>query len=160
MKITKMISGILFIVLFSTSVYAQKRSSINHTLRLELNEESQSRDIIINVLDENCNINFDVKGSIRTGKLSFEIYDPEGKKQRSISLNSVDITNDFVESITKETKISLSNNESIQGQTRLKLKNPKTGEWIIKIIPENAIGQIDIRAFKTSISKITYKINL
>ena len=160
MKITKLLLSILLFSFFSSIVFSQERIVTNHSLRFILNEDSQSQDIIINVLDENSIININVRGRIKSGKLNLEVYDPTGKRLRNVSLNSEDISNEFIEYITKETKISLSDNESIIGQTRVTDNSPIPGEWIIKIIPEKSIGQIDIQASKNSSSQFIHRIDL
>ena len=156
----KSIFVILFFLLYLSTAHSQEQLTTSTSLHVLLNKESKNRDIIMNVSNENREIHLNVSGTITKGRLGLEIQDPKGKVYRSININSEDITDESIESITRETRIFSLNNESINGVVRLTLDTPMLGDWIIKINPNNSVGRIYIGIIQNINAEKIEKINL
>jgi hypothetical protein len=104
------------------------------TTTVNLKGESKTKEIVVNVEKKIPVMFLIIKGGVKSGIISVEIYDPNGKKQGGFSIES------------DNSKIG----EIVNGSINKSLKRPIIGNWKIKIDSDKAIGDI----FITSIQKL------
>lgn len=128
-KFTKTILGILLIsVLFTSSAIAQERTSFNIHRTIELKNDSETKEVNIEVNEKECRFNLIINSLAEAGEIRVEIYDPEGKKQGNFSVGcDVDSKN---------------SNETVNGMISKTIENPALGKWKVKILPKNASGKV------------------
>lgn len=124
-------------------------SRTNFTLnrKVALMQESETKEIKVNC-KENLNV-FDmvIEASIYKGNLKIEIFNPKGKKIDSFDIES---------SILKDTKSqTLTEWESnmVTGQIHKSFENPLPGNWIVKIIPDEVFGDVNISSSSNYITQ-------
>ena len=128
-KSIKTILGILFVsILFTFSAIAQERTSFNIHRTIELKNDSENKEVIIEVNEKDCRFNLRVNSLAQAGEIRIEIYDPEGKKQGNFSVGcEIDSKN---------------SNETVNGMIAKLIENPTLGKWKVKILPKNASGKV------------------
>lgn len=131
MKTVNLFFGILFITLLSTSfTSAQERTSLNIQRTIELKNESQIKEVKIEVNEKECRFNLKITSLVHGGEVKVEIYDPNGKKQGNFSVGC---------EIQSE-----NSKETVNGMITKLIENPDLGNWKVKIIPKKAIGKLSI----------------
>jgi hypothetical protein len=130
-KSIKTILGIFIFTLFLTSfVIAQERTSFNINRIIELKNESDNKEVTIEVNEKECRFNLQINSLATAGEIRVEIYDPEGKKQGNFSVGC-------------EVN-SKNSNETVNGMISKLIENPSQGKWKVKILPKNANGKVAI----------------
>jgi hypothetical protein len=127
LKRTIPITSLLFLLLaISTFGQAnQKRLSIQTDV--SFNGQSEATDLKFPVL-QIANLNMNIESHIIQGELTIELYDPQGEKQGNFTIGSP----------------TFSSKESVRGSLSKRITNPAKGDWIVKFIPKNASGAIEI----------------
>jgi len=122
------------------SSYSSNGSHKNHCSNISLNKEinltdfdSEKREIKINVAKNTTRVSLNVNCHIETGGLTIEIYNSKGKKQSNFSVEG-----------SSKSKYKKGKGEPAHGQINLNTSSPTEGDWIIKVIPKQAIGKIQI----------------
>jgi phosphoribosylformylglycinamidine (FGAM) synthase PurS component len=131
-KSIKTILGILLMsALFTSSAIAQERTSLNIHKTIELKNDSENKEVNIEVTEKECRFNLQINSSVGAGEVRVEIYDPEGKKQGNFSVGcEVDSKNA---------------NETVNAMIAKLIENPALGKWKVKILPKNASGKVTIQ---------------
>lgn len=96
--------------------------------------DSKSKSINIKIAEKHT-LFFNINGSIESGNVLIEIFNPDGKREGELSLQHPK------ESVQK-TDINFSNGTS--GSINKTINAPEIGDWIIKITPIKSIGNIHI----------------
>ena len=99
--------------------------------------DSEKQEIELDIAKETTSVSLNVDCQIEVGKLTIEVYDSKRKKQGNFSIEGID-----------KSKYTKQGNEPVQGQLNLNTINPIEGDWIIKIIPKQAIGNIHVRSIQ------------
>lgn len=107
-------------------------SSTSLSRNIELDDSSDTEDIKIEVSDEVKKMFIGVNSIIESGYLTVEIYDPSGNKKGNFSVES-------------QLKSSNKKKEQVCGQMQKQIDDPEKGTWRVKLIPKNAVGQIQIQ---------------
>jgi hypothetical protein len=155
-----------FLTCFS---WGQDKPDLNFSKKIMLKSESEGQMVPLAV-SENCtSLNLSIAAKIQEGELTIEIYDPKGEKQGNFSIechsdtlktnkgkthsesssgsNSKTSSSSSSSSSTltlASTSLSSSSSTSSVGLFTKSLKNPTNGDWMIKIIPKNASGEVKI----------------
>jgi nitrogen fixation protein FixH len=144
-KSIKTILGILLFVVIGTSVVnAQESTSATDFAverKIKFSGDSEIKEIKIEVKDERSSFNLKIKSSMQSGELKVEIFDHEGKKQGSFSVGC-QLDKKIIET-DKKTKPD-NFNESVNGYIMKSVQNPVPGIWVIKIYPQNAVGDLSM----------------
>ncbi|WP_167616193.1 hypothetical protein [Maribellus sediminis] len=145
-KIAIKLFGLLLITLFYYPSQAQinsfkEKTSYNLHRSIEMQKDSDVKEIKIEVTEEDCIFNLRVQSTINAGSLKLEIFDPTGKNQGNFSIGcQIDLDNTIQEISQRKSKVS----ESVHGLTSKLINNPKLGNWIVKISPQKTTGKIII----------------
>lgn len=127
----KVFLGILVMsVLFNLSAIAQERTSLNIHRNIELKNDSENKEVTIEVNEKECSFNLKINSIATAGEIRVEIYDPEGIKQGNFSVGcEIDSKN---------------SNETVNGMISKQIEYPSLGKWKVKILPKNAVGKVAI----------------
>lgn len=120
--------GSLLLIFLPNSIFGQtnqKRLSIQTDVAF--NSQSENTEIKFPILQLG-NLNMNIESHINEGELTIELYDPQGEKQGNFTIGSP----------------TFSSRESVRGSLSKRIVNPIKGEWVVKFIPKNASGTIEI----------------
>lgn len=111
--------------------FGQQCSGVNLTRNIHLKGSSSTEKIKIEVTENTNCIHLGINSIIQSGSLTIEVYDPKGNKQGNFSVESQIGSNKQF-------------GESVCGQIQKTIKTPLKGEWIVKLIPNKAKGEVSI----------------
>ncbi|MDX8338169.1 hypothetical protein SLH46_03170 [Draconibacterium sp. IB214405] len=121
----------LSLFLFLTNFASAQETTIFGIHRnIELKNESQTKEVKIEMNEKECRFNLRINSVVRGGEVTIEIYNPNGKKQGNFSVGC-EIQSDHAQ-------------ETVNGQISKFIDNPELGDWKILIIPKNAEGKVTI----------------
>jgi hypothetical protein len=103
------------------------KSDLFRKIRLENN--SKTAEILIDIKDNIQRFELWISSSINNGKLTIEVYDPDGIRQGYYSVGN-QLNSEF--------------EEEANGSIRKSLFEPQSGNWKVKIVPQEATGTIKI----------------
>jgi hypothetical protein len=126
-----------FLVL-STGVFAQNMENseslnkdswtkvdLHRTIRLD--NESELLEVLIDIKNNVQRLELWINSSVTYGKLTIEVYDPDGIKRGNYSIGN---------------QMGLEIQETANGNIRKSLFEPQPGDWKVKVIPNEATGTI------------------
>lgn len=99
---------------------------------IELKGETKTKDIIVDIDKNIPALFFVINGKINSGTAVIELYDPNNKQQGRFKIqneNGVD-------------------NKSVNNTIHKTFKNPKLGEWKLKVIADKAVGDIVVSSIQ------------
>jgi hypothetical protein len=112
---------------------------------IRLINESKVQEIILQVKDSVNSLMIVVNSNIQAGDVTIEIYDPNGEKHGYFSIGCESNTTITIKNINSTGKSVYSTNPSrASGNISRNINNPVKGEWKVKIIPQNATGDVNI----------------
>ncbi len=148
------------LVIYSLTSFGQNTS--NHWLtsvttqeivlfEINLEENTKPEEAFMNVEKKTKSLFIDIKGSLEKGRFKIQMYDPKGNKWK----------NDFiVDSRYDDEVFEFSHKKPITvpdsildsklpipimvGRLYLAIIRPKSGQWKVKIVPEKAIGNVQV----------------
>lgn len=127
----------LFILLttFGQNQELKAQSSRNSETKVSLqrsimfDKDSKSEEIVFNIVQKTLQFDIFISSSVSEGKLLIELYDPNNVKQGNYTLG---------------TQLDSEKKEVINGMFQKSLKEPQPGDWVVKIVPSEATGNIKI----------------
>ncbi len=132
----KRLLTILLITFISQSLFAQD-AKFNIDRKIELkNQDSVEKNIRINVIEGTTNVYLSIECYVYIGNVTIEIFDPNGVKKGNFSIES---------QVEEDIPIRGNPNETVEGKIDQRLEKPIKGNWIIKITPEKAYGNVNIK---------------
>ncbi len=105
--------------------------------RIQFAGSSDTETITVYVLEKTSEMMISVRSSIKEGKLMVEVYDPSGEKQGQFFIESQVQSND-------------KKHEIVSGTFNKSVVSPATGQWKIKLIPNQAHGSVSFSCSKIS----------
>ena len=108
---------------------AQETSKTRVKRTIQFDGSSEEEKIVIEVRSNTKRFNLEISGAIGAGKFEVEVLDPEGKVKGQFSLS---------------TQAKSSASETVNGYLEKGVSYPQSGEWIIRIIPKKAEGELQI----------------
>ena len=105
------------------------QTNVNTRRSIRIDKDSKPKEVSINVKSNTKKLDIAINTSVSEGKIKIELYNPEGLLKGSFIV---------------ETQVGTATAERVNGNIRKHLKEPKSGAWIIKIIPTTATGEISI----------------
>ncbi|MFC2120707.1 hypothetical protein ACFLTI_03840 [Bacteroidota bacterium] len=150
-KTIKLLSGTLILLFVFSSFTIGQTNETDFTTRrkISFHNNSETREVKINVdkdlisgdegidpgiLKPTFTLNINIIGEINSGKISIEIYDPKGVKKGKFSITA--------EKPDPDNKTYM--RDQVSGKIDKKISQPLKGDWLIKIIPEKAGGDVVI----------------
>lgn len=107
----------------------QEVTEANLRRSITFQNDSETEEVIVEITEGTLRVKMDISSTIFEGKLSIELYNPEGKLQGKFAIG---------------TQLKSSKREEVLGQIERQFKEPQIGKWKVRIIPEKATGKIVI----------------
>jgi subtilisin-like proprotein convertase family protein len=103
---------------------------------IELKGDSKTEEVKISVNEKAIALDIAIASTIKSGQLHIELYSPDGKRKGDFSVGSQ----------IEQGEKALSKSEKVSGKISKHIPEPELGDWVIKIIPEQAHGQLFIKS--------------
>ena len=140
MNFSKPIITVMLTMFLCIGAFAQS-TEFTTTRNLSFKESSKIQNVEIKISENTNGLALSIKCGVRKGTVTIEIYNPEGEKQGEFSVESM-------ESDDNESLFSLLK-EGVVGQINKRITKPQAGKWIIKFIPNNASGGVEIQSHQS-----------
>jgi hypothetical protein len=114
----------------------REQLKITRASMLRFDNESEKSEVKINMTADYNLLQLQIVGNFESGKVTLELIDPKGEKRGSFNLK----TDDPIVVKGKNT----TSKDMVSGNLNKEFQNPLPGEWIIRAIPVNATGSINI----------------
>lgn len=126
----KLICSIILFLAVTSVAMAQKDTSFSSaTTTLERNfkleKDSKTEEVTVDIPQNSPRFELKVGSSVSSGKLTIEVYDPKGVKLGNYTVG-----------------LQANSEKETTGRITKYFKQPLAGAWKIKIIPEQATGQV------------------
>jgi len=143
MKKSLSIFPVVLILLLSPAgiVSGQGKTDFNVKRQIELNGEKDIQEIFLPVSENNSLLSLKITSVIHEGDLTIEVYDPEGERQGNFSIGC-----QYNSKTSRGAGGSKSSPETVNGQILRTFNNPISGDWIVRIIPNNPVGSLQIES--------------
>ena len=105
------------------------------TRNIEFDQSSETQSVNIAVSEGNSQLCFGISSTLKSGDLTVEIYDPNGKDYGNFSIEG-------------NNSASAKNKDMVCGQINKQIKDPMKGDWVVKLLPSQANGQIAIHTLQ------------
>jgi hypothetical protein len=127
------ISTLLFLLFAISSLGQANQKRLNIETAISFNDQSETTDLKFPV-SQVTNLNMAIGTRTNQGELTIELYDPQGEKQGNFTIGSP----------------AFSSKEPVTGTLEKKITNPRKGEWIVRFIPKNASGSVEVHCTQLS----------
>jgi len=153
-KLLKIVLGVLLFSIFVvSSIYGQERTNFSVHRNLKFYRDSEVKGVKFEVNEKNCRFNLSINSSVKGGNIKIEIIDPNNKKRGDFSVGclatlkaeEIKVDLDKKKSKSKVTcKEKKKYYETVTGSINKSIENPTNGVWTIRVIPQNAVGNVTI----------------
>lgn len=141
----KFLAAILLLVVITSYSWGQDNTDFSLNRNLILKSESQEQKITVAISEIYSSLKLSINAMIQEGELTIEIYDPNGEKQGNFSIGCQLGTPKINKNEIQSERVSDSGTkEMVQGRITRTIAKPLKGNWIVKIIPKSASGQVQI----------------
>lgn len=142
---TNRIFIITILSLLTVTAWSQDMTSFNTNRVIFFKSDSEEKKLSIEVDDIYTNLKLSINATIQEGVLLIEILDPKGVKHGNFSIACQLGGKKITLGESKSGGLFDDNNmETVQGRILRMIKNPMKGNWVVKITPKNARGQVEI----------------
>ncbi|MCU4177049.1 hypothetical protein [Carboxylicivirga sp. N1Y90] len=105
------------------------RTKVDMERTIELEHDSKTEEVFIEIKEKDQQLLLVISSSVRDGKLTIELYDPNNTKQGNYTI---------------ETQLQSKKKEQVNGNIRKAINEPQSGNWRVKIIPKDVTGDVKI----------------
>ncbi len=105
------------------------QTSVDMARTIRLEDDSNAEDIFIEIKEKTQKLQLEISCSVKGGKLTIELYDPNGIKQGNFTI---------------ETQLKSEKEEKVNGNISKSIIEPQFGKWWVKIIPIEVTGDVKI----------------
>jgi hypothetical protein len=144
MRNLKSVLTVLSLILLSglNFVKGQPPKRFDISTRIQFQVQTENSEIKLPVFQQGS-LTLMIRATIFEGELTIELYDAKGEKQGNFFIaNQVQLA--------KPDTIKRPISETVKGEISKKFENPIKGEWIVRIIPKNAGGFLEINSSQNS----------
>jgi hypothetical protein len=146
MRNLKSVLAVLALLLLSSLnfVKGQPPKRFDISTRIQFQVQTENSEIKFPVFQQGS-LTLMIRATLFEGELTIELYDSKGEKQGSLFI-PYHVLLTKPDSIEKPIPI----NEIVKKEISKKFDNPVKGEWVVKIIPKNAGGFLEINSSQNS----------
>ncbi len=143
-KKIRIISLMIILLMISSIGLAQEAPKVNSSQgfsKLErsnsllFKNESKISEVQVSISDEFNFLSLQIECTLTAGELLVEILNPKGEIKGNYT-----VINNSVITKGKNTE----SKETVNGQMDKRFRNPKVGDWIVRVKPKNATGTVKI----------------
>jgi len=150
-----LLSSFLFITIAAFGQKISNHSDTSNTKHeyvlfdINLEENSKIVEAFVDVKRKTKSIFIDIKGSLKEGRFKIQIYDPKGKQWKKDYIVDSQYDGGVFEFTNKRfipvpDSILNSKQPILLGRVGIAINRPKSGQWNVKIVSENAIGNVNV----------------
>lgn len=143
MKFSKSIYVTVLTLVLSFSSFAQS-TEFTTTRNLVFNQSSKTKSVDVKIPKAIEALSIEIRCGIKKGNVTIQIFDPSGVKQGEFSVENTE------ESEEEQSLLSMMR-ENVVGEINKYIKKPVSGTWVIKFLPENATGHVEMRSSQHTI---------
>ena len=118
--------------------FAQEYTRLERSKEIYFNVESEQTESIVSIDRENSILELRIRATLNEGTIYLEVQNPDGEKKGNFTVKSSESHN-----IKKGKNTEIK--EKVSGELSKIFRNPPSGDWIIVIKPEKAIGMVQIQ---------------
>lgn len=107
----------------------KSETKVDMARTIQFENDSKAEDIFIEIKEKTQRLQLVISSSVRAGKLTIELYDPNGIKQGYFTI---------------ETQLKSEKKEQVNGNISKSIIEPQFGKWWVKIIPRDVTGDVRI----------------
>lgn len=104
-------------------------TKVNMVRTIQLENDSKTEDVFIEIKEKTQKLQIMISSSVKGGKLTIELYDPNDMKQGNFTI---------------ETQLKSEKKEQVNGNINKSIIEPQFGKWWVKIIPKDVTGDLKI----------------
>jgi hypothetical protein len=148
------------LVIFTIASFGQNTS--NHSassntkheivlFEINLEENSKFEEAFVNVEKNTKSLFIDINGTLSKGRFKIQMYDPKGNKwKKDIVVDSryesevFELTNKKYIPLPDSIRASIQPTIVLVGRLGIAINRPKSGQWKVKVVPEKAIGKVQV----------------
>jgi hypothetical protein len=144
MRNLKSVLTVLSLILLSglNFVKGQPPKRFDISTRIQFQVQTENSEIKLPVFQQGS-LTLMIRATIFEGELTIELYDAKGEKQGNFFIANQ-------AQLAKPDTIKRPISETVKGEISKKFENPIKGEWIVRIIPKNAGGFLEINSSQNS----------
>ena len=144
MKNLKSVLAVLSLILLSglNFVKGQPPKRFDISTRIQFQAQTENSEIKLPVFQQGV-LTLMIRSTIFEGELTIELYDAKGEKQANFFIANQSL-------LAKPDTIKKPISETVKGEISKKFDNPVKGEWVVRIIPKNAGGFLEINSSQNS----------
>jgi hypothetical protein len=141
----KIISGIKTLIIiaslfFAGNAFGQEYSKLASEKSISFDNESESTKVEIGVEEKYSYLQFQIHCRLQAGAVKILLLNPKGVEKGEIAVKA---ENDNI-SKGKNTTVL----EVVSGEMEKVFRDPLAGDWIVKVMPANAVGEIRIQSVR------------
>lgn len=139
----------------SNTLISYDETQVELTRNINLENDSKNENVTIVVNEASVRLELIIFANLNKGSVDIEIYSPSGQKESNITVGSPrgvhprwwrTFLGQKEWNITVGSQTASYKEEIVNGTIKKILTEPDSGEWIIKLNPENASGSISINS--------------
>jgi hypothetical protein len=144
MRNFKTVLAVLTVILLSSLnfVKGQPPKRFDISTRIQFQVQTENSEIKFPVFQQGS-LTLMIKSTIFEGELTIELYDAKGEKQANFFIANQTL-------LAKPDTIKKPISETVKGEISKKFDKPVKGEWVVRIIPKNAGGFLEINSSQNS----------
>jgi hypothetical protein len=144
MRNLKGVLSVLSLILLSSLnfVKGQPPKRFDISTRIQFQAQTETSEIKLPVFQQGV-LTLMIRSTIFEGELTIELYDAKGEKQANFFIANQAL-------LAKPDTIKKPISEAVKGEISKKFDNPVKGEWVVRIIPKNAGGFLEINSSQNS----------
>jgi hypothetical protein len=144
MRNFKSVLAVLTVILLSSLnfVKGQPPKRFDISTRIQFQVQTENSEIKFPVFQQGS-LTLMIKSTIFEGELTIELYDAKGEKQANFFIANQTL-------LAKPDTIKKPISETVKGEISKKFDKPVKGEWVVRIIPKNAGGFLEINSSQNS----------
>lgn len=140
MKIISAIKTLSIIVslIYAGTAFGQEQSRLSSEKSISFDNESESTKVEVGVEEKYNFLQFQIHCRLQAGSVKILLLNPKGVEKGEIVVKAEN------DNISKGKKTTV--REEVSGEMDKVFRDPVAGNWIVKVMPTNAVGEIRIRS--------------
>lgn len=139
MRIFKSISTIAILLMFCQSILAQGSTEFTTKRNLGFKESSKTQTVDLKISDNTEGLRLKIMCNVREGDVTIIIINPAGEKEGEFTVEGNEGTEE-------DGSLFSMLKEGVSGQINKTIAKPSQGTWVIKFLPKNATGRVEIQS--------------